>query len=307
MDTVRTLLDCPQDVLVSIAEALLCDDAGTLALALLCSTCNAFRRLRVERIMPLVSKLSLDFCRAPLGSVPTLEHYAVLAALFRVGGTNLTFVDAGVDVKPGRSMLKIEVMARLLRRHSTLVAHIEGHAGMNAPDRAATGFSQMRAKRVGVLLAAKRCPAGRMRMRGWSKTVSRAAQWPSGAPSRRADVFFTLGRTAIPALYLPPRPAYYADAHEASDSSVVPVDRFFFDEVAQELMSHSKLQSAFRSLHGLPMEERSAVMAGMVQADAELADLFATLQECAGQSVSVARGEPSAEELRVARYVHMDD
>ena len=125
-----------------------------------------------------------------------------------------------------------------------------------------------------VLLAAKRCPAGRMRMRGWSKTVSRAAQWPSGAPSRRADVFFTLGRTAIPALYLPPRPAYYADVHEASDSSVVPVDRFFFDEVAQELMSHSKLQSAFRSLHGLPMEERSAVMAGMVQADAELADLF---------------------------------
>lgn len=297
---VRDLIDCPQDVFVSIAELLLNDDAGTLALAAMCGTCSAFRKLYKEHVLPLVSKLARDFCHA---QVDTLEQYAVLAALMRVGGTQLTFTDAGVELKPGRSLVRIEVFARLLKRHPTLVAHIEGHAGVNAPDRTAAGFSLMRAKKVGVMLAARRCPAGRLRMQGWGKGVSRAAQWPSGAASRRADVFFTLGRMRMPPAYLPPRPSAYDVHSEAAQTCVVQVDRFFKDEVAQELMTHPKLQAAFQSLHGMPMDERTAHMSGMVDADPELRDLFETLHECAGESVSVARGEPSAEELRVARYV----
>ena len=302
--SVQLLLDLPQDALLSISESLLNDDAGTLALALLCGSCTALRCFGKEVISPFIGKLAFDFCH--VAHVKTTEEYAVIAALSRAGGTQLTFTDAGVDLKPGRSHVRIDVFARLLKRHPTLVAHIEGHAGSNAPDRAAAGFSLSRAKKVGVLLAARRCPASRLRMQGWGKSVSRAAQWPAGAPSRRVDVFFTLGRMRSPPLFLPPRPLCYAEVSESCHASVAPVDRFFHDEVAQELMTHPKLQAAFRRLHGLPMDERKGVMDAMVDADAELVGLFATLKECAGESVSVARGEPSAEELRVARYVNAE-
>ena len=302
-EQVEKLLDLPQDALLSIAESLLNDDKGTQALAQLCGSCSMLRCFGKDIIAPFVSKLAFDFCH--VAHIQTIEEYAVVAALSRIGGTQLTFRDAGADLKPGKSYTRVEVFARLLQRHPTLVAHIEGHAGVNAPDRAAAGFSLSRAKRVGVLLAARCCPAARLRMQGWGKSVSRAAQWPAGAPSRRVDVFFTLGRMRSPPLFLPPRPPCYSEAEECH-TSVSPVDRFFFDEVAQELMTHPKLQAAFRRLHGLPMDERQGVMAAMVDADPELVGLFATLKACAGDSVSVARGEPSAEELRVARYVNAE-
>ena len=135
-----------------------------------------------------------------------------------------------------------------------------------------------------------------------------ATRWgPPGTgtapPPRR---FYHAWRARAPPLYLPPRPPHYNDEFEHLDASVVPVDRFFQDEVAQELMTHPKLQAAFQRMHGMPMEERPALMAALVEADAELAELLAMLKQCAGDSVSVARGEPSAEELRVARYVHTE-
>lgn len=272
---------------------------------------STFRGLGSELILNLVSRLACEQWRCP--GVETFEQYAVLSAVMSVGGSSLRFADASVQLRAGKPNAdRIETFVRLLRRHPSLHVHIEGHAGVNAPDRAADGFSLQRAKHVGVLLAARRCDTRRLHMRGWGKRVSAAAQWPAGAQSRRADVFFTLGAapSGQPAAFLPPRPRYYPDGEEApsevgaASASVVPIDRFFHDEVAQELMTHPRLQQAFRSLHGQPQADRPALMARLTAQDEELRAMLATLEECAGASVSVARGEPSAEELRVARYVH---
>ena len=96
--SVQLLLDLPQDALLSISESLLNDDAGTLALALLCGSCTALRCFGKEVISPFIGKLAFDFCH--VAHVKTTEEYAVIAALSRAGGTQLTFTDAGVDLKP---------------------------------------------------------------------------------------------------------------------------------------------------------------------------------------------------------------
>jgi hypothetical protein len=138
---------------------------------------------------------------------------------------------------------------------------------------------------------------------------------------RRAEVYFTL-RGASSSAYLPPRPEHYArmerlascaassatpEVHERMRADGVPqsvaCDQFFFDEVAQYQMQHPKLQALFDRLHGQEQWLRPQIVAERVREDAELGRLLLSLQECAGESVSMARVAPSLEEQRVARHV----
>ena len=274
----RYLLDLGDDAVICLAELLLRDDhhnndaEGTRALARLCCTCSHFRGLGSDLLAALARRLALERWRSGVGG---FEEYAVLATLMAIGGGQLRFGDAKLELtRSNANAVRMAAFARLLRRHKHLHVHIEGHAGVNAPDRAAGGFSLQRAKHVGILLAARRCEPTRLHMRGWGKTISTAAQWPAGAQSRRADVFFTLGDHSATCTHLPPRPPYYSEQDDPGRVSVVSVDRFFFDEVAQELMAHPRLQHAFRSLHGQPQEARPAIMARLVAEDAELKGLY---------------------------------
>ena len=319
------LLDLPNDVLQIIAMTLLKlnhhqDEepaAGVLGLARLCITCTQMLRLG-----HYYEDLAVETCPAhwqPACLVNTLEEYAVSAALAAVGGTRLTFSDAGCDLVGRNTAARLTVVAKLMRRHASLYAHIEGHACVAAPDLAAMGFSMQRAKHVGVLLAGQRISAERLCMRGWGKTISMHMQWEPGWASRRCEIFFTFGEyaSACPLLdavltadstVLPPRPKWFELALDGSSfggvASVpfkyVPnYDKDFFDSVAQHIMQHPKLQATFEKLHGQPGHVRKIITAELVGQDAELRGLFELLSECAGESASVARGAKASEEMRV--------
>ena len=223
-----------------------------------------------------------------------------------VAPTRLTFSDAKCELRGVANAERLDLIASLLRRHPTLVAHVEGHTGVNAPARAAPGFSMQRAQHVGVALASRGVDAAtRVRMRGWGQSVARAAEWPQGPASRRVDVFFTFGpaweggadpacerahgaaratssAAASPTIFLPPRPDYYgrverfaasARAHYAGERpldacpQLVPADQFFYDAVAQALLADPRLQAVFEALHGQPPARRPALVAEAVAAD----------------------------------------
>ena len=381
------LLDCPTDVLALLARALL-DDVGepaqgTLALARACCACRLLNHsLRREAIVAARARAAERW--GVNARIDSLEQHAVLASLEGLGGTSVHFTDAGCQLSADRhNAWRISAFARLLRRHTTLEAHIEAHAGLSAPDRAAAGFSLRRASHVGALLLASlpslprasaagadscdatseahgggadaasqrgasggvllsvACPrvgaassravsedeaassscgvanvASRLHMRGWGKCICRAAQWAAGPPSRRVDVFFTLGPAWL--AHLPPRPDYYARverlaavaraaatpataAANGEDSPrCVAKDRWFFDSVAQAIMQNPKLAHSFEMLHAQPHQRRRETVEALGTADDEVRRLFAALDECANESASWAKGRPAIEEAQAA-------
>ena len=74
--------------------------------------------------------------------------------------------------------------------------------------------------------------------------------------------------------------------------ATVSVDRFFFDDVAQEVMQYPALQALFERLHGLPLEQRPQVIAQAQAANNEVRALLTLAHEVAGESVSATRNVP---------------
>ena len=130
--------------------------------------------------------------------------------------------------------------------------------------------------KLGALLGAYGADPKQLRLRGWGSSVSSIAQWPVGPASRRCDIFFSFDeKTGLAAaaveveaddLCLNDHPdaarvvcarmregGGSADAAGASTDSdtgggsfkkpykVLPVDKQFFDAIAQELMGNEKL------------------------------------------------------------------
>lgn len=193
-----------------------------------------------------------------------LERCAVAFAIsdaFR-SHPRICFADAKCDLARDETR-KIEQTAALLMRHRSLVCHVEGHAGARAPHAAAGGFSCQRALKVGALLVVSGADPHQLRLRGWGRAVAAIAQWQQGTrASRRCDLFFSLRpRTTgghgvderiqceeaeahlgpVETVTLPSRPEYYAAARRQGGSTsqpqAVPLDSFFADRVAQELVT----------------------------------------------------------------------
>ena len=253
-----------------------------------------------------------------------LERFSLEVAIKRSQCHRITFQDARIELQDTvANKSRVAVIAALLRRHPSLICHVEAHAGSRAPSAVASGFSMQRLLKLGALLGAYGADPKQLRLRGWGSSVSSIAQWPVGPASRRCDIFFSFDeKTGLaPAAAveveaddlclttIPTRPEWYAracekaavsaDAAGASTDSdtgtgggsfkkpykVLPVDKQFFDAIAQELMGNEKLKSLWHSLRGQPQCERLQIVNNC---DAETRRLFEAVGGYAGDGRSTA-------------------
>ena len=252
-----------------------------------------------------------------------LERFSLEVAIKRSQCHRITFQDARIELQDTvANKSRVAVISALLRRHPSLICHVEAHAGSRAPAAVASGFSMQRLLKLGALLGAYGADPKQLRLRGWGSSVSSIAQWPVGPASRRCDIFFSFDEKtglAPPAAVeveaddlclttIPTRPEWYAraceraavsaDAAGASTSDtgtgggsfkkpykVLPVDKQFFDAIAQELMGNEKLKSLWHSLRGQPQCERLQIVNNC---DAETRRLFEAVGGYAGDGRSTA-------------------
>lgn len=220
-DACVTLDKLPEDVLSRVGNALV-DDlcGGATALTQLSRTSHTLQRLFGGSGIQAVA-MERGIC-----GPTSLEGLAVLESVVGLGTNRIFFREAEAVFRAGSSRLRLEEFAAMLRRHPTLMALVEAHAGSKYTNQAmADNCSRERALAVGAALcrwqdsnwdeAQAQRFAHRLRFRHWGSVCATAAGWTAGLESCHAEVFFSLdGGTS----WLPSKPSHYGYV----DSSLAP-------------------------------------------------------------------------------------
>ena len=122
--------------------------------------------------------------------VPFTESRSQLAETMRGLLNTVEFEYGSVDLTASAAA-PLARLARLLRRHPSLTASVEGHCGLEPPRSFARAFTRERARAVTTHLARRGgVPASQLRARGRGKSAPRVrAVGPGAATNRRVEVY----------------------------------------------------------------------------------------------------------------------